>query len=150
MADLLSLRKKAGMSQKEVAEKIFVCENTYRKWEQGKGEADYVSVNRLLDLYGYKNERTRRRFIDEYYYGGGRGRQSAGEDSRPSHSPPGRRGDFTDEELMEAWDSVVEAVNRFDRMLKKSGNGSFRILDGIFTDKDLSWKDKEGKEFEDH
>lgn len=150
MADLLSLRKKAGMSQREVAEKIFVCENTYRKWEQGKGEADYVSVNRLLDLYGYKNEKTRKRFIDEYYYGSGCGGRPAGEDSRPFHPPPGRRGEFTDEDLMEAWDSVVEAVNRFDRMLKKSGNGSFRILDGIFANKDLSWKDKEGKEFEDY
>lgn len=147
MADLLSLRKKSGMSQREVAEKIFVCENTYRKWEQGKGEADYVSINRLLDLYGYKNEKTRRRFIDEYYYGQER---PAGEDPCPSHPPPGRHGDFTDEDLMEAWDNVVEAVNRFDRLLKKSGHGNFRMPDGLFTDKGLFWEGKEGKEFEDY
>ena len=42
-------RTKTGMTQQELADKVFVTRQTISKWELGKSEPDNVSLELLFD-----------------------------------------------------------------------------------------------------
>ncbi|MBR5767944.1 MAG: helix-turn-helix domain-containing protein, partial [Clostridia bacterium] len=48
---LLELRKKSGLSQDEVAEKIFVTRQAVSRWETGETVPNTDTLKRLSDLY---------------------------------------------------------------------------------------------------
>ena len=48
---LCELRKKAGLSQEELSEKLDVTRQTISNWENGKSLPDIVSIIRMSDLY---------------------------------------------------------------------------------------------------
>lgn len=48
---LKELRTKAGLSQEELASKIFVSRSAVAKWEQGRGLPEDDSVERLAALF---------------------------------------------------------------------------------------------------
>ena len=49
---LLELRKKSGMSQEEVAEKLNVTRQTVSKWETDQSTPDFDKIAPLCDLFG--------------------------------------------------------------------------------------------------
>ena len=49
---LIKLRKNAGLSQEEVAEKLEVTRQTVSKWETGQSSPDLDKVLPLCNLYG--------------------------------------------------------------------------------------------------
>ena len=48
--NLARLRKKAGLSQEELAGKLNLTRQTVSKWETGQSEPDLASLNRLCQL----------------------------------------------------------------------------------------------------
>ncbi len=46
------LRNKAGLTQKELSEKLFKSESAVRMWELGKSEPDLQSINLLAEIFG--------------------------------------------------------------------------------------------------
>lgn len=48
---LISLRKKAGLSQEEVADKLEVSRQTISKWENNQSKPDLVKAKSLSELY---------------------------------------------------------------------------------------------------
>lgn len=48
---LAEIRKEKQMTQKELAEKLFVSDKTVSKWERGKSLPDIVSIIRMSELY---------------------------------------------------------------------------------------------------
>jgi len=50
--NLQHLRKEAGLSQEEVAGKLFVSRQSVSKWENGAAEPGIESLKALADLYG--------------------------------------------------------------------------------------------------
>ena len=46
------LRNQAGLTQKELAEKLYKSESAVRMWELGKSEPDLLSVNALAEIFG--------------------------------------------------------------------------------------------------
>ena len=46
------LRNKAGLTQKELSEKLFKSESAVRMWELGKSEPDLQSINSLAEIFG--------------------------------------------------------------------------------------------------
>lgn len=51
-ANLVRCRKRAGLTQAEVAEKINYSDKAVSKWERGEGLPDLAVLVRLADLYG--------------------------------------------------------------------------------------------------
>jgi len=51
-----ALRKDQGMTQKELAHKLFKSESTVRMWELGKSEPDLETVNKLAVLFGVTSD----------------------------------------------------------------------------------------------
>ena len=51
-AYLASLRKNAGMTQQEVADRLGVSNKTVSKWESGGGFPDITVLPALAELYG--------------------------------------------------------------------------------------------------
>lgn len=49
---IASLRKNAGFSQDELAEKLFVSRELVSKWETGKRNPDYRMIIKLSDIFG--------------------------------------------------------------------------------------------------
>ena len=49
---LKSLRKRRGLSQAEVARAVFVAQNTYSYYENGKRDIPTATLVRLAELYG--------------------------------------------------------------------------------------------------
>lgn len=49
---LRKLRIKAGMTQKDVAEKLYIAESTYRNYENGKAKPDLEIIMKLIDIFG--------------------------------------------------------------------------------------------------
>ena len=49
---LLSLRKKNGYSQAEVAEYLGITTAAYQNYEAGRREANYTNIHKLADFYG--------------------------------------------------------------------------------------------------
>ncbi len=49
--NLLNLRKAAGLTQEQVAERIGVARQTLAKWENGESMPDVGSCNRLAELF---------------------------------------------------------------------------------------------------
>lgn len=47
-----AIRKRSGMTQKEVSEKTGIPLGTLRRWEQGQNDPDMGSLVQLADLYG--------------------------------------------------------------------------------------------------
>ena len=45
------LRNQAGLTQKELAEKLYKSESAIRMWELGKSEPDLLSVNALAEIF---------------------------------------------------------------------------------------------------
>lgn len=45
------LRNQAGLTQKELAEKLYKSESAVRMWELGKSEPDLLSVNALAEIF---------------------------------------------------------------------------------------------------
>ena len=48
---LKEIRKAAGFTQKQIAEKIGIGQNTYSYWENGKTKIDNVSVAKLASIF---------------------------------------------------------------------------------------------------
>lgn len=46
------LREKKGLTQAEVAEKLFVSDKTVSKWENGKGYPDITLLEAIADVFG--------------------------------------------------------------------------------------------------
>ena len=46
------LRIQAGLTQKELAQKLYKSESAVRMWELGKSEPDLLSVNALAEIFG--------------------------------------------------------------------------------------------------
>ena len=55
--NLKELRLKKGMSQTELAEKVFVSRSAVAKWENGLGFPSEDSLNRLADFFGVEREK---------------------------------------------------------------------------------------------
>jgi len=53
---LKDARNKAGMTQRQAAEKSGIPLGTLRRWEQGVNEPDTDSIIRLADLYGVSTD----------------------------------------------------------------------------------------------
>lgn len=53
---LKQARTKAGMTQREVAERTHIPLGTLRRWEQGKNEPDTDTIIMLADLYGVSTD----------------------------------------------------------------------------------------------
>ena len=51
-ANLVRCRKRAGLTQAEVADKINYSDKAVSKWERGEGLPDLAVLVRLADLYG--------------------------------------------------------------------------------------------------
>ena len=51
MNNLKEARKKAGMTQKQVAEHIGISQNAYSYWESGRNNVDSESMKKLSDLF---------------------------------------------------------------------------------------------------
>ena len=51
-ANLVRCRKRAGLTQAEVAEKLNYSDKAVSKWERGEGLPDLAVLVRLADLYG--------------------------------------------------------------------------------------------------
>ena len=51
-AFLLQLRKEHGMTQKELAERLFVSDKAVSKWERAEGVPDVIVLKEIADLYG--------------------------------------------------------------------------------------------------
>ena len=49
---LYNLRKKKGMTQKEVAEKLGILPKTVSKWETGHGFPDVATISKLAEVLG--------------------------------------------------------------------------------------------------
>ena len=49
---LVALRKKSGMTQQELAEKVYVTRTAVSKWENGKGYPAIDSLKLLSKVYG--------------------------------------------------------------------------------------------------
>ena len=49
---LLELRKKQGMSQEELAEKLEVSRQAVSRWEQGSAMPDVINLARISKLFG--------------------------------------------------------------------------------------------------
>ena len=45
------MRKDAGMTQKELAERLQISDKTVSKWETGKGVPDMASLNPLCQIF---------------------------------------------------------------------------------------------------
>ena len=45
------LRKTAGLTQKELAERVYKSESAIRMWELGKSEPDLLSINALAEIF---------------------------------------------------------------------------------------------------
>lgn len=48
---LKEIRKAAGFTQKQIAEKIGIGQNTYSYWENGKTKIDNVSLAKLASIF---------------------------------------------------------------------------------------------------
>ena len=49
---LLELRKKQGMSQEELAEKLEVSRQAVSRWEQGSAMPDMINLSKISKLFG--------------------------------------------------------------------------------------------------
>ena len=49
---LKSLRKKSGLSQNEIANKLGITQSTYSYWESGKVRIDSNSLKKLSEIFG--------------------------------------------------------------------------------------------------
>lgn len=49
---ITKLRKKAGYTQEEVAQKLKKAKSTIGSWEESRSEPDIETLNELLVLYG--------------------------------------------------------------------------------------------------
>jgi transcriptional regulator with XRE-family HTH domain len=49
---LREVRKKKGLTQKQVAEHIGITQNAYSYWETGRNKIDNESLNKLADFFG--------------------------------------------------------------------------------------------------
>ena len=45
------LRQNAGLTQKELAERMYKSESAIRMWELGKSEPDLLSINALAEIF---------------------------------------------------------------------------------------------------
>ena len=52
MINIKEFRKKSGLSQVQVAEKLFVNQNTVRQWETGRSSPPIDVLIKLSDLFG--------------------------------------------------------------------------------------------------
>lgn len=50
------LRNQAGLTQKELAEKLYKSESAVRMWELGKSEPDLLSVNALAEIFNVSTD----------------------------------------------------------------------------------------------
>lgn len=50
------LRTDAGMTQRELAEKLFKSESAIRMWELGKSEPDLLSINALAEIFNVSTD----------------------------------------------------------------------------------------------
>lgn len=50
------LRKSAGLTQKELAERMYKSESAIRMWELGKSEPDLLSVNALAEIFNVSTD----------------------------------------------------------------------------------------------
>ena len=65
MNNLKEARKKARMTQKEVAQHIGISQNTYSYWENGRNNIDSESIHRLADLFNVSTDYLLGRDISE-------------------------------------------------------------------------------------
>ena len=49
---IAKLRKEMGMTQKELAERLFVSDKAVSKWERGQSLPDITTLNPLADALG--------------------------------------------------------------------------------------------------
>lgn len=136
MANLSSLRHRAGLTQKDVAKLMHVSESTIGKWERRESKIDYNDLIDLLNIYGISEIRTQRRFADEYLR---EGENRYPVDAVHWDEPPFRQREAISDELVEAWKDVmitknafIKASNHFDRLVRKSGMSEVQILDELF------------------
>ena len=136
MANLSSLRYRAGLTQKDVAKLMHVSESTIGKWERRESKIDYNDLIDLLIIYGITETRTQRRFADEYFREDRRREPSS---SAHWDEPPPRQQEGLSDELIEAWkelmitkNAFIKASNHFDRLVSKSGISEAQILDELF------------------
>lgn len=54
-AKLQELRKKNGLTQKDVYEKLGISQSTFSSWEIGKSEPDAMTFLELCDIYNVKD-----------------------------------------------------------------------------------------------
>lgn len=50
--NIQSLRKREGLTQEEIADRIEVSRQSYAKWERGEALPDIANLKRLSDLFG--------------------------------------------------------------------------------------------------
>ena len=50
--NIRGLREKAGLTQKELADKLYVSDNVVSKWERGESLPDAETIVRLADIFG--------------------------------------------------------------------------------------------------
>lgn len=62
---LLYLRKKSGLSQEELAEKLKVTRQTISKWETGESKPDFDKIIPICELYNISSEELLRDKIEE-------------------------------------------------------------------------------------
>lgn len=51
MERLRELRKNAGLTQKQLAEKIFVNRNTYQNYEAGTTQPDFATLKKIAEFF---------------------------------------------------------------------------------------------------
>lgn len=65
MVDLKELRKKAGLTQEQLAEKVYVSVNTIQNWENKKTAPKGDNINKYLDALRIRNKDERNEIIAE-------------------------------------------------------------------------------------
>ena len=118
--DVLSIRKKIGISQKELAKKIGVHWRTVQNWEKNGGisQADYTKICALLPDEQLK---------DVQYFGGGEAADQSDDAPRivpliPISAQGGTLNDFTMSVMECDCEKVISPINGVDYAMTVSGD----------------------------